>query len=48
MRLTLTTDDGELLDAVTISGAEFRAETDNHPTGILAQLQPGDDALDKE
>lgn len=42
MKLTLTDDDGILLDMTTLTTAEYRAEVKAHPTGILANLQPGD------
>lgn len=46
MRLTLTTDDGTLLDLITITGDEFRAEVSRNPNGILSGLHPGENALD--
>lgn len=45
MRLTLTTDDGEVLDTTTLTATEYAAETARNPAGILAQLQPGREAL---
>lgn len=45
MRLTLTDDQGILLDSLTISPEDYTAEIKRNPAGILAQLDPGIEAL---
>ena len=42
MRLTLTTDDGVLLDTMPLTREDYREEVERHPHGVLARLSPGD------
>lgn len=48
MRLTLTTNDGEVLDTVSLSATEFRAEVARYPFTTLARFSPGTTALDAD
>lgn len=45
--LTITvTQDGEVLDDMVVSAEEWKREVKQRPTGLLAQLMPGDAALE--
>jgi hypothetical protein len=45
MRLTLTTNEGVVLDWTDVTADEWRAETARHPHGLAASLDPGETAL---
>lgn len=47
MKLHLTSNDGELLDSLTISADEFRRQHAS-PFSVLSSLWPGEDALEND
>lgn len=47
MRIIVTTNDGEILDSVTVTADEFRREN-NNPRSILSALHAGEDALNAD
>lgn len=47
MKLLLVSNDGEVLDDITISAAEFRREHAN-PSSTLSSLWPGENALEND
>lgn len=46
MKLILTTNDGELLDSLTIGADEFRRQ--HASSSVLSSLWPGEDALEND